>query len=64
VIDLIMSIRERHGMTVIVVSYDEGLIARADRVLRIVDGRLEAPGRSARYPSASAGGSRLTRQAG
>ena len=41
VMDLLASLRERHGMTVIVVSHDPAVAARTDRVIRIVDGRVE-----------------------
>ncbi|MGF2075411.1 ABC transporter ATP-binding protein, partial [Enterococcus casseliflavus] len=41
-LDLLETLRERHGMTVIVVSHDASVAARADRVVRIVDGRLVA----------------------
>jgi ABC-type lipoprotein export system ATPase subunit len=60
VMELIAQLRARHGMTVIVVSYDETVASRADRVLRLVDGQLT----DGAYPSASAGGSRVTRHAG
>jgi ABC-type lipoprotein export system ATPase subunit len=60
VMELIADLRASHGMTVIVVSYDEGVAGRADRVLRMVDGRLAGSG----YASASAAGTRVTRQAG
>lgn len=41
-LDLLQALRERHGMTVIVVSHDASVAERADRVLRLVDGRIEA----------------------
>ncbi len=39
-LDLLETLRERHGMTVIVVSHDDSVAARADRVVHIVDGRV------------------------
>jgi ABC-type lipoprotein export system ATPase subunit len=38
--DLLDALRERHGMTVIVVSHDVAVAERADRVIHVVDGRL------------------------
>ena len=40
VLALLESVRKRRGMTLLVVSYDEGIGARADRRLRLRDGRL------------------------
>jgi ABC-type lipoprotein export system ATPase subunit len=40
-LDLLAAIRERHGMTTIVVSHDPAVADRADRVVHIVDGRLQ-----------------------
>jgi putative ABC transport system ATP-binding protein len=39
-LDLLETLRERHGMTVIVVSHDASVAARADRVVHIVDGQV------------------------
>jgi putative ABC transport system ATP-binding protein len=39
-LDLLAVLRLRHGMTVIVVSHDAAIAKRADRVVRIVDGRV------------------------
>lgn len=44
VLDLLSEIRERRGMTVIVVSYDPQVGARADRMVTVTDGLLRAPG--------------------
>jgi putative ABC transport system ATP-binding protein len=41
VLDLLVDLRERHGMTMLIVSYDPEVAERADRSVRIVDGRLE-----------------------
>jgi putative ABC transport system ATP-binding protein len=41
VIDLLLQLRERHGMTVIIVSYDRAVIACADHTATLLDGRLD-----------------------
>jgi putative ABC transport system ATP-binding protein len=41
VLDLLATMSERHGMTVIVVSHDPAVTERADRVVHLVDGRLQ-----------------------
>jgi predicted ABC-type transport system involved in lysophospholipase L1 biosynthesis ATPase subunit len=41
VLDLLFNLRDRFGMTLVVVSYDSTVGARADRTLTIVDGRIE-----------------------
>jgi ABC-type lipoprotein export system ATPase subunit len=41
-LDLLSSLRDRHGMTVVVVSHDAAVAARADRVVQLVDGRVVA----------------------
>jgi len=43
VLDLLADIRERRGMTVIVVSYDPQVGARADRMVTVTDGMLTQP---------------------
>jgi putative ABC transport system ATP-binding protein len=43
VLDLLTEIRERRGMTVIVVSYDPQVGARADRMVTVTDGLLTLP---------------------
>ncbi|HEV3129000.1 MAG TPA: ABC transporter ATP-binding protein [Solirubrobacteraceae bacterium] len=40
-LDLLRTVRERRGTTVIVVSHDPAVAARADRVVHLVDGRIE-----------------------
>ncbi len=40
VLDLLFRLRDQHGMTMIVVSYDSAVGARADRTVTLVDGRL------------------------
>jgi putative ABC transport system ATP-binding protein len=42
--ELLVQMRERHGTTVIVASHDATLVERADRAIRVVDGRIVAPG--------------------
>ena len=42
-LDLLTEIRERRGMTVIVVSYDPQVGARADRMVTVTDGLLTLP---------------------
>jgi putative ABC transport system ATP-binding protein len=39
-LDLLGSLRDRHGMTVIVVSHDPAVAARAGRVVHLVDGQV------------------------
>ena len=39
-LDLLVALRERHGMTVVIVSHDPAVAARADRVLPLVDGEI------------------------
>jgi putative ABC transport system ATP-binding protein len=41
-LDLLAEARSRRGMTVIVVSHDAAVSERADRVIHLVDGRVEA----------------------
>lgn len=41
VMDLLATLRARHGMTVIVVSHDTAVAERTDRVIHLVDGRLQ-----------------------
>lgn len=39
-LDLLLTLRERHGMTVIVVSHDPVVSERTDRVMHLLDGRV------------------------
>jgi ABC-type lipoprotein export system ATPase subunit len=41
VFDLLSALRERHGMTVVIVSHDGAVTDRADRVVHLVDGKIE-----------------------
>ena len=45
VLDLLSALRAQHGMTILLVTNDAGIAARADRLLRLHDGviRAEAP---------------------
>jgi putative ABC transport system ATP-binding protein len=43
ILDLLRRVREEHGMTVLLVTNDDGVAAQAERVLRIRDGVLVAP---------------------
>jgi ABC-type lipoprotein export system ATPase subunit len=38
VLDLLDAIRERRGMTVLIVSHNDEVARRADRVVRLIDG--------------------------
>jgi putative ABC transport system ATP-binding protein len=40
-LDLLAALRERRGTTVIVVSHDVAVSERADRVVHLVDGRVQ-----------------------
>jgi putative ABC transport system ATP-binding protein len=40
VLDLLASMRDRHGMTLIIASHDPAVPGRADRVTTLIDGRL------------------------
>jgi predicted ABC-type transport system involved in lysophospholipase L1 biosynthesis ATPase subunit len=42
VLDLLFSLRDRIGMTLVLVSYDSSLGARADRTATLADGRLDS----------------------
>jgi putative ABC transport system ATP-binding protein len=39
--DLLFSLRDRHGATLIMVTHAPDLAARCDRVIRLRDGRVE-----------------------
>ncbi len=41
VLDLVFSLRERLGMTLVVVSYDRSVGERADRTVALIDGRID-----------------------
>ncbi|MGA2453141.1 MAG: ABC transporter ATP-binding protein [Solirubrobacteraceae bacterium] len=42
VLDLLFKLRDHLGMTLVVVSYDPSVGARADRTLTLIDGRIDA----------------------
>jgi putative ABC transport system ATP-binding protein len=42
-LDLLATLRDRHGMTVLVVSHDPAVAQRADRVIHLIDGRVHTP---------------------
>jgi ABC-type lipoprotein export system ATPase subunit len=43
ILDLLAELRERRGMTLVIVSYDPQVGIRADRMLTVIDGRLADP---------------------
>ncbi len=43
VLDLLFRLREELGMTLVIVSYDPSVGARADRTLTLIDGTIKAP---------------------
>jgi putative ABC transport system ATP-binding protein len=43
IVDLLFGLRDRHGATLVLVTHAPELAARCDRVVRLRDGRLEAP---------------------
>lgn len=47
VLDLLFRLREEIGMTMIIVSYDQGVGARANRTVTLVDGRIQSPSETA-----------------
>ncbi len=40
VLDLIQALRQQHRLTVVLVTHDTGVAARADRIVRMLDGRM------------------------
>jgi putative ABC transport system ATP-binding protein len=42
VLALLSAMRKRHGMTMIIATHDDAVTRRADRVLRLVDGRIQS----------------------
>lgn len=41
ILELLEAMRRRHGMTLLVVTHDQAVVERADRALRMVDGRIQ-----------------------
>jgi putative ABC transport system ATP-binding protein len=62
-LDLLAHTRAERAMTLIVVSHDPAVAARADRVVQLIDGRVERDADQARA-SSSRGTSRVERQLG
>ena len=50
VLDLLAAVRERRGMTAIIVTHDPAVSARVDRTLTVADGRILGPGEIAPAP--------------
>lgn len=48
IMDLLFSLRDRHGSTLVMVTHSLELAARCDRTIRLVDGRLDAETRNAK----------------
>ena len=44
IVELLVTLRARRGMTVVIVSYDNAVYAHADRTMTILDGRLDGGG--------------------
>ncbi len=42
ILDLLQAMRERHGMTLLIVTHDPAVIERADRAVRLVDGQIQS----------------------
>jgi lipoprotein-releasing system ATP-binding protein len=40
ILDMLMDLRREHGHTMLIVTHDEATAARADRVMRMVDGKI------------------------
>jgi putative ABC transport system ATP-binding protein len=47
VLDLLFGLREELGMTMVVVSYDRAVGARADRTITLIDGQVQTPSETA-----------------
>ena len=43
IVDLLFGLRDRHGATLVLVTHSNELASRCDRVVRLRDGRIEAP---------------------
>ena len=42
IMEMLFGLRDRHGATLVLVTHAPDLAARCDRVVRLVDGRLDA----------------------
>jgi putative ABC transport system ATP-binding protein len=40
IVDLLLGLREQHGMTVVLASHDSAIAARCDRIVQLLDGRV------------------------
>ena len=40
IVDLLLGLREQHGMTVVLASHDSVIAARCDRIVHLLDGRV------------------------
>jgi putative ABC transport system ATP-binding protein len=40
ILDLLLDLRERHGMTILLATHEQHIAARCDRLIRLTDGRL------------------------
>lgn len=47
IMDLLFSLRDRHGATLVLVTHAPELASRCDRVIRLADGRIETPKKAA-----------------
>jgi putative ABC transport system ATP-binding protein len=54
VLDLLDRLRSERGLTLVLVTHDPGVAARADRVVQMLDGRIEPAGRISALPRAVA----------
>ena len=63
-LDLLATLRDRHGTSLIVVSHDPAVAQRADRVVHLVDGRVSSGRADQVGASATADHMRVTRQVG
>ena len=54
ILDLIFGLRDRLGMTMVVVSYDDAVGRRADRTVTLTDGRIAGDGDATFCASAQA----------
>ncbi|MEU7928617.1 ABC transporter ATP-binding protein [Micromonospora sp. NPDC049801] len=40
ILDLLLDLRDRHGMTILLATHDQAIAARCDRLVRLTDGRV------------------------
>jgi putative ABC transport system ATP-binding protein len=41
ILDLLLNLREERGMTVLLTTHEQHIAARCDRMIRLIDGRIE-----------------------